>query len=172
MFKKISWYTNYEVSKLWEVISLNYSQTWNTRILKLWIDKYGYHYINLCYRGSVKNYKVHRLVAQAFISNPENKPMVNHKNWIKTDNRVENLEWTTSSENCRHAYDTWLRSQKLWKHNYKSKTVLQYSQIWDFIKEWWSTMDIKRKLWIDSSSVSHCCHWKYKTAWWFIWKYK
>lgn len=71
-------------------------------------DSTGYPRVNLSKNGKQTVIRIHRLVAEAFISNPENKPCVNHKNGIKSDNRVDNLEWCTYSENNQHAYDTGL----------------------------------------------------------------
>lgn len=132
-----------------------------------------------------KDYKIHRLVWFAFIPNPNNKPYINHKNWIKTDNRVENLEWVTASENTRHAFDTWLKKitennyflknhptrWKFWKDNPKSIAVSQYSLNWIFIKKYSWILEAKRYTWVSDSSISCACRWKLKTAWWFIWKY-
>lgn len=68
----------------------------------------GYYRIGMRKYGKQKHYSVHRIIAQTFIPNPDNKPIVNHINGIKTDNRVENLEWVTASENQLHAYKTGL----------------------------------------------------------------
>lgn len=69
----------------------------------------GYLCVELKKGDTEKNFKVHRLVAQAFISNVEGKPFVNHIDGVKTNNCADNLEWVTHSENCQHAYDTGLR---------------------------------------------------------------
>lgn len=76
-------------------------------LLKNNLGRNGYFRINL---GRNKMKSVHRLVAEAFIPNPDNKKWVNHKNGVKTDNRVSNLEWSTISENCQHAVRTGLTS--------------------------------------------------------------
>jgi hypothetical protein len=68
----------------------------------------GYHRMGLRLNGKMRHLKVHRLVAVAFIPNPMNKPFVNHINGIRTDNRVENLEWCTHAENIEHAWRTGL----------------------------------------------------------------
>lgn len=65
----------------------------------------GYEQVGLSVNGIYKDIKVHRAVALAFLPNPDNKPQVNHKNGIRNDNRLENLEWVTCSENHRHAFD-------------------------------------------------------------------
>lgn len=70
----------------------------------------GYAYVNLYNEKGRKTKKIHRLVAETFIPNPENKPMVNHKDGNKLNNHVENLEWVTPSENAQHAVDNGLLS--------------------------------------------------------------
>lgn len=75
------------------------------RVLKHHTSHHGYKYVNLTKNGKSKNYYVHRLIAMEFINNPYNKPFINHKNGIKDDNRIENIEWCTTSENEKHSYD-------------------------------------------------------------------
>ena len=98
-------YENYQISNFGRVKSLWKSKA---KILKPAFCN-GYLRVDLCKDGKQKLFRVHRLIAQAFIPNPEGKPQVNHKDGHPMNNYVENLEWATSSENQRHAFDTGLQ---------------------------------------------------------------
>lgn len=80
----------------------------------------GYPSVGL-YNNGQKHYVIHRLVAKAFIPNPKNKEQINHKNGIKTDNRVENLEWCTQKENASHALKNGLYNSSKGEDHYRSK---------------------------------------------------
>ena len=91
------------------------------KLKTLHLDKHGYIVCGLCHLNKQKKCKVHRLVAEAFIPNTENKPQINHKNGITTDNSVSNLEWCTAHENTLHAWnvlDSSERRKKMAKHSH------------------------------------------------------
>ena len=94
----------YQISNFGRVKSFSRRGT-SKKIIKPWINRQGYLIVDLCKNSKSKHFPVHRLVAQAFIPNPENKPEPNHEDGNKFNNHVSNLKWATKSENIQHAMD-------------------------------------------------------------------
>lgn len=151
----------------------------NGRIKKMinTINAHGYAKVEL-FNNNKRYYKqVHRLVATTFIPNPENKPQVNHKNGNKVDNRVENLEWCTQSENVKHTYDVLHRQPsraglgKFGKLHPNSKIVLQIKD-GEIIAKFYGTYEAQRKTKVNRSHISACCNGKRKIAGGYQWVFE
>lgn len=140
-------------------------------------DGCGYLFLYLSDNGKTYRKKVHRLVAEAFIPNPENKKCVNHIDGNKTNNNVSNLEWCSHSENNIHAYRV-LGKQGFWKgifgkNNPTSKSVLQIKK-GVIVAEYGSIQEAERITGLNHSHISACCRGRYgyKTVGGYQWKYK
>lgn len=128
-------------------------------------------YLILCL-GKGRKSTVHRLVAFAFIPNPENKKEVNHINGNKKDNRVENLEWSTRSENAIHAVKTGLMVMKKGSERKDSTPISQFDLNGNWIKDWESQRQVQRETGLKQGNINHVLKGKCKKAHGFIWKYK
>lgn len=107
----------------------NVKNTVTNKVLKPGLKRTGYYQAALQKNHKAKHYPVHRLVAFAFIDNPENKPFVNHKDGVKSNNHVSNLEWVTPSENNLHALKMGLSSTEKQTEilvRFNSQAVIQY----------------------------------------------
>lgn len=144
----------YEVSSLGNIRSLDrfmYSKRWNKeslikgRILKPTLYKNGYLRVELTDKdGNRKKYPVHKLVADAFIPNPNNYPQVNHKDEIKTNNNVSNLEWCTAKYNIN--YGTWKERhyKKIAQYDLNGNLIATYKSLTDAEKEGFTLCQISK----------------------------
>ena len=174
----------YKVSNLGKILSLNYNGTGKSKLMTPVERKDGYLKVNLWKNGEYKTCYVHRLIAETFLENPENKPCINHKiegekgktmNMVifNTDGSVNKekttIEWCTYEENNNYATRN-ERVAKAMTNGKLSKKVLQLSLTGELIREWESTRECGRNG-FDSGHVAACCRGERKTHKGFRWMY-
>lgn len=161
---KLEWrtvveYDRYEVNELGQIRHKD-----RKKILTPRANRSGYMYVNFNIGGHRTNFAVHRIVANAFIPNPNNYPEVNHKNLDKADNRVENLEWVNSTENKIHSYNSEIRKSN-------GKEVEQYDLNNNYIKTFPSASAAAKYMGCSIGAISNCCNGRTKTSQGYLWRF-
>ncbi len=138
----------------------------------VYVGKRGYPVANLRKNGTVKSIKVHRLVAKAFIPNPNNLPYVNHKDGDKTNNQDSNLEWVSAAENVQHAFNVlgFKGSAYGTKGGTCSKKVDQFTSDGIYLKTYASATEAATIMGVTTSAISNCVRGKSKSCAGYIWK--
>jgi len=148
----------YQVSNQGRVKSLNYHRERREKLLTACEDSDGYLVVLLYWNGKKKTCKVHRLVAEAFLSNDQCLPSINHKDENKQNNSVSNLEYCTVGYNNRYSKDV---------------PVVQCDISGNVIREWNSIREASNRLNLKGSNISACCrrYGRNKTAGGYVWRY-
>ena len=183
-WKDIEGFEDYTIDKKGNIYSKR-----KRKYLKQTINKFGYCKVTLQKDKYKKVFSVHRLVAQAFIPNPKNKPQVNHIDSNRQNNNVKNLEWVTAKENIQHALKNKrfenmgiinserMKKSKLYLKGYPlanevtKKKVAQYDKKNNLLNVYESISDASRNTGITITSISYACNNKRKTGGGFIWHF-
>jgi len=164
----------YKISSLGNILSFKYDKK-KGRTIKTRVGKTGYIVVSLYVNSKVYTFKVHRLLAIAFIPNPEGKCCVNHKDGIKLNISLDNLEWSTYSENNQHAYDTGLKVGALTgitgANHHGSKPINKLNKKGEFISTYVNAREAGKDNNISYKNISACIYGKEKTAGGFKWEF-
>lgn len=147
------------------VDSLGYTRHYKGKIMTLVDAGKGYRNVSLHANGKSATPRVCRVVASAWIPNPNNLPQVNHKDEDKTNDSAENLEWCTAEYNTNYGTGIKRRASKI------TRSVTQYDLCGNFIKEWSSIKDAANSLGINGSHITRCCQGNLNKTGGYVWKY-
>ena len=161
IWKDIKGFPNYKISNYGNIFSKKMK-----RNMKHFISQGGYITTNIRMNGHQYHLKNHRIVAEEFIPNKENKPCVNHIDGNKLNNNVNNLEWCTYSENMQHAI-----KNNLFRDKQKRKKIKQYDLNNNLIKVWDSVKLIEDTYNVSHTAIRYCCIGKLKTCKGYKWEY-
>ena len=162
IYKDIEGYENlYQISNLGNVKSLGNDKKRKEKVLKPFNTTKGYLQVELFKNGNGKKYFIHRLVAEAFIPNPNNYPIINHKDENPLNNNISNLEWCTSEYN--NNYGT--HNKKIVESRSKQVMCLETGKIYQSGKQ------VERQLGFAQGNISLACNGKLKQAYGYTWKF-
>lgn len=179
MLKKIEGYDNYFVNEEGDVFSNKCGSMKRLKTIKM----QGYYYVGLSKKGRVKMFRLHRLVANTFLPNPENKPCIDHINGDRADNRAENLRWVTHKENSNNpitmernriskkGHVVTEETRRKMAESMSKKNVAQYTTEGGFVSKYISMREAEKMTGVRHSDISMCCNGKRKTAGGYIWRF-
>ena len=159
-WREVKEYSNYEVNQFGEI-----RHKTRKKVLKPRSNNGSYQYVNFKINGKNINFAVHRIVANAFIPNPKGYTEINHKDYDRTNNCVDNLEWVDSSQNKQHAY---LKDEN---KSSRGKAVIQRSKDGTYIKTFETISKAAKEMNCSIAAISNCCLGRTKTSQGFLWSF-